>query len=138
VDERQQEAGAACPLAAGLGSGRLFDRESRPCYINRLHGKLEDIFHNKRYARNGFADFGHLLARGMMLLSMEQQEQMELDFEFIETNLPGGRKLLRMEKTTIGQEGFHRDNWFVVEKFAANGWTFISADNDFYYLEKLL
>ncbi len=54
------------------------------------------------------------------------------------TNLPDGRTLLRMEKETEGHKGNHRDNWFIVEKFAAAGWTFITADNQYYYLEKVI
>ncbi len=69
---------------------------------------------------------------------MEPPDQMVLDFEHIETNLPDGRTLLRMEKETIGHEGNHRDNWFIVEKFAAAGWRFITADNQYYYLEKVI
>ena len=52
---------------------------------------------------------------------------MVLDFEHIETNLPDGRTLLRMEKETAGHEGNHRDNWFIVEKFAAAGWSMTVA-----------
>ena len=69
---------------------------------------------------------------------METHEQMEIDFEYIETNLPGGQKLLRMEQETEGHEGTHRDNWFIVEKFAAAGWTFITADNQYCYLAKAI
>ena len=69
---------------------------------------------------------------------MEQHDQMELDFEYIESSLPAGGKLLRMEKHTHLVNGRVRDNWFAVEKFAANGWRFTTADNQFYYLEKLL
>ena len=69
---------------------------------------------------------------------MEPIDQMELDFEHIETNLPDGRTLLRMEKETEGHKGNHRDNWFIVEKFAAAGWRFITADNQYYYLEKVI
>ncbi len=47
-------------------------------------------------------------------------------------------KLLRMEKEIAGHEGSHRDNWFIVEKFASNGWTFITADNRHYYIELVL
>ena len=67
---------------------------------------------------------------------MEHREQMELDFEYTEMNLPGRRKLLRMEKETAGHKGSHRDNRFIVEKFISNGWTFIAADNLYYYLRK--
>ena len=73
----------------------------------------------------------------MMLLSMEQQDQMELDFEFVETSLPEGGKLLRMEKHSHLENGGVRDNWFAVEKFAANGWRFTTADDQYYYLEKV-
>lgn len=39
---------------------------------------------------------------------------------------------------TAGHEGNHRDNWFIVEKFAAAGWIFVTADNQYYYLAKVL
>ncbi len=51
--------------------------------------------------------------------------------------MPGGGKLLRMEKHTHLVNGRVRDNWFAVEKFAANGWRFTTADNQYYYLEKM-
>ena len=66
---------------------------------------------------------------------MGHKAQLELDFEYIETALPGGGKLLRIEKQTIAN-GEPRDTWFAVEKYVVNGWRFIAADNEFYYLEK--
>ena len=66
---------------------------------------------------------------------MKSDEQLELDFEYIETDLPGGGKLLRVEKQTIS-DGMPRETWFAVEKFAGNGWRLCGVDNQYYYLEK--
>ena len=70
---------------------------------------------------------------------MKYDDQLELDFEYIDTDLPAAGKLRRIEKQLIDPDGgTPRDTWIVVEKFTANGRRFLSADNQFYYLEKLL
>ena len=69
---------------------------------------------------------------------MKYDNQLELDFEFIDTELPTGAKLRRIEKTVLDQDGTPRDTWIVVEKFTANGWRLLTADNQYYYLERVL
>ena len=66
---------------------------------------------------------------------MKSNDQLELDFEYIETTLPGGGKMVRIEKQAIAN-GMPRDTWFAVEKYVANGWHLNAVDNQYYYLEK--
>ena len=63
---------------------------------------------------------------------MKTNEQLELEFEFFDTDLPAGGKLRRMEREAIEGDGTRRDTWIVIEKFASNGWRFVCADNQFY------
>ena len=62
---------------------------------------------------------------------------MELKFEYIESGLPEVGKLLGLEKHTHLENRNVCDNWLVVEKIVANVWCVISADNQYYYLEKM-
>ena len=68
---------------------------------------------------------------------MKYDSQLELDFEFIDIDLPTDAKLRRIEKKVLDPDGTPHDTWIVVEKFTANGWRFLSADNQYYYLERV-
>ena len=49
---------------------------------------------------------------------MKYDSQLELDFEFIDIDLPPGAKLRRVEKKVLDPDGTPHDTWIVVEKFS--------------------